>query len=121
MKEELKPCPFCDSEGILKSIITDYNETHYFVFCRCCAAKGGWDFNKKGAIKLWNTRHSQWISVEDRLPEINQYVDIFIGNVELLEEDFFGKHFYDETTDTVYYLTEVTHWMPKPQPPKEER
>ena len=64
---------------------------------------------------------SEWISVKDRLPECgeviafsNQYEDYLIGCL-----------FEFECEDVVCYsdgceMYHVTHWMPLPEPPKED-
>lgn len=72
---------------------------------------------------------SEWISVEDRLPDISheeyliwphhdvnyscEYIAYFDGNNWIAEcEDTY--HYYD------YKLKNITHWMPLPEPPKEK-
>lgn len=67
--------------------------------------------------------HGGWISVKDRLPDTNQSVlgwykdNPFSGYaVEVVSWNGKGWVF-------VYaqrYVTNVTHWMPLPRPPKEE-
>ena len=63
----------------------------------------------------------EWISVKDRLPEDNGKLQAFLvcrnqpsstsGKV-LIETEFFTNDFSGNNN--------VTHWMPKPQPPKGE-
>ena len=60
----------------------------------------------------------QWISVKDRLPEDNDIVLIVfqgsVVSVAFYEGDW--RHpLYPQTA-----LVSVTHWMPLPEPPKEE-
>lgn len=82
---------------------------------------------------------SEWISVKDRLPELNEIVlavlnepnkrlnypyeekilllfrrghNYITGFVEKWERPF--------GAETINYNSEVTHWMPLPQPPKGE-
>lgn len=64
---------------------------------------------------------NKWISVKDRLPE--DYEKVLTcdakGNIHI----FFHFHqfvypFGIDASDERYY--EVTHWMPLPQPPKDE-
>ena len=91
---------------------------------------------------------SEWISVKDRVPEFNQKVLAFVKNkdpqgrfnrdgvyVAMLEDkvptpdpegkkNFWGIPGYDSEW-SIYgwsYFTEpdVTHWMPLPEPPKED-
>lgn len=57
----------------------------------------------------------KWISVKDRLPENSRvlvFSPCFIGSdetmiIRLLDSDFVAK------------CSDVTHWMPLPEPPKE--
>jgi hypothetical protein len=74
---------------------------------------------------------SRWVSVEDRLPELedNSVLAVFPdGSIDMVHiVDYFepitagrdkaGKQLY-----THYYLTEkITHWMPLPTPPAKEQ
>ena len=65
----------------------------------------------------------EWISVEDRLPENDQWVLCFMkdkcfGTFSVFQWNYIdwqwndGNEWFDEK--------EVTHWMPLPQPPKGE-
>ena len=62
----------------------------------------------------------EWISVKDRLPENGQWVlckcraEIY----EVLRNDF-GSWYHD--INHTYMSGFVTHWMPLPEPPKEEK
>lgn len=61
----------------------------------------------------------QWVSVEENLPKSNTIVLVFVrGYVDIGWYD--GNH--DEWRASIAILdnTEVTHWMPLPQPPKGE-
>lgn len=62
----------------------------------------------------------EWISVKDRLPEVDQGIllywndDICTGYLTKYGNDFI---FCDGFTDD-YEKEFVTHWMPLPEPPK---
>ena len=65
----------------------------------------------------------QWISVDDRLPEAGGYVACiakmnpfsrFIPMVARIEKNGWVNPITEQ------YISEVTHWMPMPQPPKGE-
>lgn len=65
----------------------------------------------------------EWISVEDRLPEAGGYVvciakrnpfSRFMPMVARIEKNGWANPITDQ------YISEVTHWMPIPQPPKGE-
>ena len=73
-----------------------------------------------------------WISVKDRLPEIDKEhhcsKDVIVlfndGGMgfSALEENIFGQTWFEcerMMPDGESYYT-VTHWMPLPEPPKEE-
>ncbi len=61
----------------------------------------------------------QWISVKDRLPEIDTYV-IWVtesGFMFIKEIDKDDGAWWKEKTA---YSGNITHWMPLPEPPKGE-
>lgn len=70
-----------------------------------------------------------WISVEDRLPEDSDLGTEFICSIvtPTRVEQKILEWYSDETGDTenhfllhtALYYTEVTHWQPKPQSPKQ--
>lgn len=63
---------------------------------------------------------SEWISVEDKLPEDGQLV------LSVRRGDCFDLCFYDHGTsmwwidDATYSVKMITHWMPLPAPPATE-
>lgn len=67
---------------------------------------------------------SEWISVKDRLPEPGRYVACiakrnpfsrFMPMVARIEKNGWANPITEQ------YISEVTHWMPLPEPPKEEK
>ena len=65
----------------------------------------------------------EWISVDDRLPETGRYVvciakrnpfSRFMPMVARIEKNGWVNPITEQ------YISEVTHWMPMPQPPKGE-
>ena len=65
----------------------------------------------------------EWISVEDRLPEVGGYVvciakenpfSRFMPMVSRIEKNGWVNPMTEQ------YISEVTHWMPLPNPPKGE-
>ena len=65
----------------------------------------------------------EWISVDDRLPEVGGYVvciakrnpfSRFMPMVARIEENGWVNPMNEQ------YISEVTHWMPMPAPPKGE-
>ena len=69
----------------------------------------------------------KWISVEERLPELEEEVlvcdidnDRNYKDVWSLEDDEDGGVVWAGKNGEWYSLDEVTHWMPLPEPPKGE-
>tara|TARA_R110002073_G_scaffold334223_2_gene523299 strand:- start:2074 stop:2412 length:339 start_codon:yes stop_codon:yes gene_type:complete len=65
---------------------------------------------------------NQWISVEDRLPEFFRYVLIYHPAMRctLLGSFIKGSHKFRDVAGNSFYKDDVTHWMPLPEPPKEQ-
>ena len=66
---------------------------------------------------------SKWVSVKDRLPENDTRVlayckDRCIHDVKWRWAD---NAWYDKGSAAVYLAGFVTHWLPMPEPPKEEK
>ncbi len=115
---ELLPCPFCGSNDIsIQYPLININNTEIKeVICENCLVQHD--------INIWNTRHSPWISVKDRLPDFetrvlaidmkcNSYYPHFAyyNDNSLIEEK--------NSWGCEYGYIEPTHWMPLPYPPKE--
>ncbi len=70
-------------------------------------------------VSITDTELDKWISVEDRLPEPNQKVDLWV-----VPEDEEKSHRMQWTwengngKDTRIGGQRITHWMPRPAPPK---
>ena len=127
---ELKPCP-CGKLPEELIVTREHDRSKYaMVSGDCC---GEWEIEfradhltddvliKKMANEAWNKAkrtQSQWISVEDRLPEggavlINSLSSF--GSPVVSVAFIQGNSFYSGTS---YPVQRVTHWMPLPQPPK---
>jgi len=74
----------------------------------------------------------KWIPVSERLPKPESIVDVYIEWVGR-DENRYGKRlanveYYPDVTspwimedgDAISYFSEVTHWMPLPEPPETE-
>ena len=125
--EKLRECPFC---GARAELISNDETTYGFptpkwaVRCEietCIAHDISPNYSQhEDAIKDWNTRADKWISVEERLPETNEDVLVVV--------DYGGKSGvitgYMRSQNLGWQglvgqrLTDVTHWMPLPEPPK---
>ena len=74
----------------------------------------------KDAIALLKAQEPGWISVKERLPERSgKYLIVAVdhGKIKHVTTSMFGKFFYMTGRMTHW---KVTHWMPLPEPPKEE-
>ena len=74
-------------------------------------------------------RMDQWVSVKDRLPEVNKYVYLFsverkygLGRLKNIG----GEYQWNVVTQYGFYyfhgdeFDDITHWMPLPDPPESE-
>ena len=67
----------------------------------------------------------EWISVKERLPEVNKLVLCYRYNPSQYRIGFYIGANYTEDVAAFRNTNEifsfgVTHWMPLPEPPKEE-
>lgn len=62
---------------------------------------------------------SKWISVKERLPEVDEDVLAYLGEGKIEVCRLTLDRFW-EASDVLYDLDDVTYWMPLPEPPKEE-
>ena len=72
-----------------------------------------------GGIKM-----SEWISVKDKMPQPGRYVACiakrnpfsrFMPMVARIEKNGWANPITEQ------YISEVTHWLPLPEPPKEDK
>ena len=70
---------------------------------------------------------SPWISVEDRLPEPENEVIVLAKDkyidIDQLTDDGEGNYYWWKTDRVVIWCEDdkITHWMPIPELPKEEK
>lgn len=64
----------------------------------------------------------EWISVKDRLPEEKVNCIVYYQHAYCDNDGYWaiGFCFYDGEKFRIDLLYNVTHWMPLPEPPKEE-
>lgn len=65
----------------------------------------------------------QWISVEDRLPDFGQRVLVVCKHNYCEDDDFIDiliSVIFEDKIWRTWSGYKVTHWMPLPEPPKEE-
>lgn len=121
MNEELKECPFCGGEAKFSHIFE--NPDKCMIGCRDCDCTIDSVFqNEAEATTAWNRRATPanpqtWIPVSERLPEHYKAVLVYRSSwvrpvMAYMRED-------NEFTNNKEVFT-PTHWMPLPEPPKED-
>lgn len=126
--EKLKPCPFCGGEAKIS-----HESEGVLVRCQKCGATSGWideyleteDSGVKKAIGLWNRR----AAYEDigLLPdEIPHWIPVSVPPKK--SEDYLCRYYfggmavsYFGTAGEGWNSAGITHWMPLPGAPKEEK
>lgn len=117
---ELKQCPFCS--GVNHSLECDDKRLMCdTVECNGCGALVPCD--------EWNTRADEWISVEDRLPEVGIKVLCYRPEAEKSGDEIIkvsyaldGKNRSPQGIEHKFECwCHVTHWMPLPNPPKADK
>ncbi|AHK11855.1 hypothetical protein S349_65 [Shewanella sp. phage 3/49] len=123
IKKELAPCPFCGGEACAEER-DQYDTTIVLFGCTSCEI---WCESEC----QWNTRtpQSEWISVDDRLPD-ESHDDCYD------EHNVYCKHPSGDKSEDIVTTVDwtehgwfdckqmswnecVTHWMPLPTPPKD--
>ena len=64
---------------------------------------------------------SEWIPVTERLPQIGRNVLMFSTKGRCAEGEFDGSGWWQYRWSAWINSQEVTHWMPLPEPPEENR
>ena len=82
---------------------------------------GNWMFANGFNSGVWSC--TNWISVKDRLPDNEQDVLAYLNDGEetrIAPCNYTNGVWFDCVMNCVVVLRHVTHWMPLPEPPKEE-
>lgn len=69
------------------------------------------------------TPQNEWVSVDERLPDNNTQVLMWSAKWNIAEAgSYYNKNFwvYSEIGDG-YIADDITHWMPLPERPKEDK
>jgi len=61
----------------------------------------------------------EWISVKDRLPEIDTEVLVVQGDSFAIGDVYISNLNNKKLMWSVNYMMQPTHWMPLPKPPEE--
>ena len=82
-------------------------------------AKKSWYTGFEEGLKYTSAK---WISVKDRLPEGGQVVLVIMPKGTVTLGGIRKKtQTWDVFLDVAIWTAEPTHWMPLPEPPKEEK
>jgi len=73
----------------------------------------GWERCVKWLLSRGVAKKSEWISVEDKLPEDDNMVLVLYKDNDVGTDDYNGKVW---TNEVITSLIEVTHWQPLPKP-----
>ena len=117
---ELRPCPFCGDNQQLNYVELS-NGLHYIECVRCGAAPhklGAWD--RETAVKYWNSVN-RWIPCSERLPE--KHVEVLAYSPywgKIVVAMWGGEFWLEQWTDDDLEQSEISHWMPLPEPPEKE-
>lgn len=91
------------------------NAEHWYYDEISCTAELDEQKTAKNLYDAGYRKQSEWISVEDRLPEKNVRVLVYIKSSRS-----YTRFDTDRLDDRgfVRWFNDVTHWMPLPEPPK---
>ena len=73
----------------------------------------GYEAGKNHAVVTY-----KWVSVKDRLPKDNGVFLVLYENSNIVDKNFYADEPWRFTLQTSY--GRVTHWMPLPEPPKDD-
>lgn len=131
MENSLKECPFCGSNDLEERLnersSTEGGDPPEITCCNCGSV---------ACKTMWNTRHSPWISIYEKLPEKIEglpYLEVLVfiescpceARIATFEyNDYLDEwKWFDQNQKYKHPLIcsdEVTHWMPI-KPPKEPK
>jgi hypothetical protein len=84
----------------------------FIVWCMC----------KDDFLTGYQAAAPQWISVKERLPEMNEWVlvdgPIIVRLIEPPSSNWKGAYAWETDHESFYDFKDVTHWMPLPKPPE---
>ena len=66
---------------------------------------------------------NDWVNVKDKMPNDGQDVLAYLNDGEetrVAPCNYYNGVWFDNVMNCVVVLQNITHWMPRPKPPKEE-
>lgn len=102
---KLRPCPKCNS----KNIALDQRDYQIWPMCLNCHIMGEPRKTAEEAIAAWNWRYDDWIRIEDRLPEDNEFIlayDPKMKKINLIRGEYIRFGY-------------ASHWKSLPEAPDE--
>ena len=105
-------CTICNDYHEFQEDFGERTFNENFIFCRRCGAKNG------TGTPPTLTQQNEWVAVEERLPEEKQRVIVRCERVGTsVGWILWGRWM----TDIGPHAGDVTHWMPLPESPKEDK
>ena len=122
MGEEIKPCPFCGGKPYHQRGAGEVRSPDAVKCLDCFAEIDTDDYAPFGAVKLWNRRPDNWVSVEERLPKEDEYVLVISIDYGWPRERTYEVKRFDHERQSWYPggwgVGWTSHWQPLPEPPK---
>ena len=119
----------CASANIDKCTGCPYAGLHMGIGCKTILLRDAQDYLKEirrsaarieVMAKQLESAQPKWISVEERLPEPDKNV-LTLENRKRVRIGYYSEDCEEWViNDMVAYDEDITHWMPLPEPPKEE-
>lgn len=112
-------CLFDDAADLIESLSAQLDQ----VTRERDAAESNKFQYETGFVKAFEAAQPKWISVEERLPEVDMGVVCVAQTAwgpEVTEGYFWKQSQMISPIDEACAFDKVTHWMPLPEPPKED-
>lgn len=123
---DLKPCPVpgCRSTDVVENAEWDDRfQVNTWMECDTCGVRGPAKHGKEAAVDAWNNLpRTEWISVEERLPELGDDVLIYSLGTAVVAHRIGPDEeptAYSWITDDEQIIPYVTDWQPLPEPPED--
>lgn len=131
---ELKSCPHCNGSGRIVSV-SGFKSDRYRAVCEECGASTRECETEQEAVSAWNMRAGGWISVKERLPNVDETDGLYEERFVIATDGFASRILrYERATirgkvvyrwkwhwDRIYDGAPIVAWQPIPEPKKEEK